>query len=127
MKSVSFGVTHPNMSKGKGSKTEAFPGVLGILTPFLRGEKSGRRSVASHFHVVMMECWVSGDRLNRAPASNRSFVCRRSTKYSGGGGRVKFIWAQSHLFMRMERNGMHLTNNLSDTTIAEGHLFLKVD
>jgi hypothetical protein len=29
--------------------------------------------------------------------------------------------------VRMERNGMHLTNNLSDTTIAEGHLFLKVD
>jgi hypothetical protein len=122
--------THKLDNKGKGSKTEAFPprSARSFDPLSQRGKKwKAQRSKSFPRRYDGMLGMPSGDRLNRAPASNRSFVCRRSTKYSGGGGRVKFIWAQSHLFVRMERNGMHLTNNLSDTTIAEGHLFLKVD
>jgi hypothetical protein len=115
--------THKLDNKGKGSKTEAFPprSARSFDPLSQRGKKwKAQRSKSFPRRYDGMLGMPSGDRLNRAPASNRSFVCRRSTKYSGEE-------AQSHLFVRMERNGMHLTNNLSDTTIAEGHLFLKFD
>jgi hypothetical protein len=79
--------THKLDNKGKGSKTEAFPprSARSFDPLSQRGKKwKAQRSKSFPRRYDGMLGMPSGDRLNRAPASNRSFVCRRSTKYSGG-------------------------------------------
>jgi len=68
-------------------KTEAFPPRSAEFSNALSQRK--RQQKAQHNRPFPcrndgMLDMPSADRLNRAPASNRSFVWRRSTKYSGG-------------------------------------------
>lgn len=79
--------THKTHSQGKGSKTKALPPRNAqSFSPLSQRKKKrkAQRSKPFSCHNDRMLGMPSGDWLNRAPATNRSFVWRRSTKYSGG-------------------------------------------
>ncbi|CAL5046315.1 unnamed protein product [Urochloa decumbens] len=78
--------THKAYSKGKRSKTEAFPPRSAQSFNPLPQKKKQRKAQRSKppCHNGGMLDMPSGNKLTRVPASNHSFVWRRSTKYSGG-------------------------------------------
>ncbi|PUZ61975.1 hypothetical protein GQ55_4G321400 [Panicum hallii var. hallii] len=79
--------THKTYIQGKRSKTEASPprGAQSF-NPLSQRKKMQKAQHSKPFpcHNDRMLFMPSSDRLNRLPASNHSFVWRRSTKYSGG-------------------------------------------
>ncbi|CAN6214903.1 unnamed protein product [Urochloa humidicola] len=78
--------THKTYSKGKRSKTEAFPPRSAQSFNPLSQKKKQRKAQHSKppYHNGGMLDIPSGNKLTRVPASSHSFVWRRSTKYSGG-------------------------------------------
>nr|CAB3467207.1 unnamed protein product [Digitaria exilis] len=79
--------THKTHNQEKGSKTEAFPPKSAqSFDPLSQRKKKWKAQRCKSFpcHNYGMLDMPSGDWLNRAPASNHSFVWRRSTKYSWG-------------------------------------------
>ncbi|KAG2604514.1 hypothetical protein PVAP13_4NG068512 [Panicum virgatum] len=76
--------THKTYIQGKRSNTEASPPIsVQSFNPLSQREKKQKAQHSKPFPCQML-FMPSSDRLNRLPASNRSFVWRRSTKYSGG-------------------------------------------
>ncbi|KAG2609763.1 hypothetical protein PVAP13_4KG087100 [Panicum virgatum] len=79
--------THKTYIQGKRSKTEASPPRSAqSFNPLSQREKKRKAQHSKPFpyHNDKILFMPSSNRLNRLPASNHSFVWRRSTKYSGG-------------------------------------------